>query len=250
MKNFMVANHNESSKRYNWAALKRLLKAQIENSLDLGWRANDVILIANFDFEYLKVKSLNVALNEFCLTGSKLFGLKWYFDNYKVKDMIWAHDLDCWQNVWFDPPEFEGDIGASQYSNPKYNGGSIFWKPEAKDILGLVVELITSKEAAKEEPLLNKVFKSKKYRDRISVLNYTYNVGCSGFRPRYRRSIKPIKVCHFHPKNSIAWELHALDRAGIGEIAITPRLEKLLRQNFKGLANKLKKEILRNNENG
>ena len=240
MKNFIVANRNDNSKRYKKEKIEVLINAQIDNSIELGWNPENIILISNFDYEFMGVKAIKADLNKFCWTGSKIFALKWYFENYK-DDMVWAHDLDCWQNVWFQQPLFEGDVGAVYYSNPKYNGGSIFWRNTSKDIIDEIVRRLSEENAPKEEPILNKVFKNKKYKKRIIELNRTYNVGCSGFLPRYEKSIKPIHVCHFHPYNGIAWEIHALDRAGTGDISVTLRLEKLLRKYYT-LAIKKRKE--------
>ena len=240
MKRLMTANMRESSKRYSPDRLDVLLKAQIENAIEVGWKPEDIILLGNFDFEFMKVKSQQIAMNDFCLTGSKMFALKWLMEQ-SVDDVVWSADLDCWQNVWFECPEFDGHVGASQYSNPKFNGGSIFWKPEAWDIVNEVVNRLIENSERKEEPTLNKVFKSKEFKDRVSVLDHSYNVGCSGFAPRHERSLKPIRVCHFHPNNSVAWEIHALDRDGIGAIAVTVRLERLLRKYFPKLAVELKR---------
>ncbi|GAJ24194.1 unnamed protein product, partial [marine sediment metagenome] len=115
-----------------------------------------------------------------------------------------------------------------------------FWKPLSEDIIEEVVKQLTQNSEVSEEPTLNIVFKSDKYKDRISILDHTFNVGCSGFQPRFERSIKPIHVNHFHPSNSIAWEIHALDREGIGAIAITVRLERLLRKYYPALATELR----------
>lgn len=239
----MVANVREGDvkQRYRSGSIETLLKAQVENSIELGWKPEDIILLTNFDFEFMGIRARKIVLNDFCFTGSKIFGLVWWFNNNKVEDVIWAHDLDCWQNVWFDCPEFKTDVGGVQYSNPKWNGGSIFWKPGSKDVVDEIVKRLTEDEALKEEPLLNKVFKSKEFRERITNLNSTYNVGCSGFIPRYERSVKPIRVPHFHPYNGIAWEMHALDREGLGEIAVTLRLERLLRRHYPELATRLTK---------
>jgi len=240
MKNFIVANRNDKSPRYKKEKIETLVKAQIDNSRELGWEASDIILVANFDYEFMGVKSIRIELNDFCWTGSKVFALKWYFENYK-DDVVWAHDLDCWQNVWFQQPLFEGDVGAVYYSNPKYNGGSIFWRSSSIDIINCIVDRLSKDSAVKEEPTLNKVFKSKEYKKRITELNRTYNVGCSGFLPRFEKSIKPIHVCHFHPYNGIAWEIHALDRAGTGDISVTLRLERLLRRYYPDLATEKRK---------
>ncbi len=238
----MVANWTgKVTARYSPEKMDTLLKAQIENALAVGWEPENIIFLSNFEFEFMGIKAEVIPMNTFCLSGSKMFALKWLYDQGRVKETTWSLDLDCWQNVWFDRPEFDTDVGCSTYSNPKFNGGSIFWTPDAGDIVDEVVARITSGEEPKEEPTLNKVFKSKEYKDRVTVLNYSYNVGCSGFIPRFEKSLKPIRVCHFHPPNNVAWEIHALDRTGIGQIPITIRLERLLRKYYPNLATKLRR---------
>ncbi len=244
MKNFMVANLSRH-KRYKSEKIELLMKAQIANSLEIGWEIKDIILLANFDYEYMGVKSVVTELNKECLTGSKIFGIKHLLDNDMVGDeIIWAHDLDAWQNVWFDPPAIK-DAGITCYSNDKFNGGSIFWTNRAKDIVDEVVNTIVSDKEKKEEPTINKVLKSKKYRDRVTTVNRTFNVGCSGYVVRWDKSIKPLRVCHFHPYNFIAWETHALDRNGLDVKGITLRLERLLRKYYLNLATELSDKGIR-----
>ena len=95
----------------------------------------------------------------------------------------------------------------------------------------VAVKNILENEENKEEPTLNSLFKNE-YKDRVKIINNTYNVGCSGFVERYMRSTKPIKVAHFHPYNRIAWETHRLDRNGLGVKTVSLRLEKILRKYF------------------
>lgn len=235
MKNFMVANLS-NSKRYGIEQIVTLLKAQIENSIELGWETSDIIILTNFEYDFMGVKTKKVELNKKCLTGSKIFGMKYLFDNDMIGDeIIWAHDLDAWQNVWFDVPVIK-DAGITCYSNNKFNGGSIFWTKNAKDIVEKVVNEIESNEERKEEPTINKVLKSREYRGRVAIVNRSFNVGCSGYVKRWMDSIKPLRVCHFHPCNKIAWETHALDRNGLDTKGITDRLEKLLRYYYPKLA--------------
>lgn len=241
MKRLMVANWTgKNTHRYNPEKMQRLIRAQIENAIEVGWKPDDIIFLANFEHEFMGVKAEVIDMNSFCLSGSKMFALKWLYDQGRVTETVWALDLDAWQNVWFDEPEFDTDVGCATYSNPKFNGGSIFWKPGAHDIVNEVVRRLIKGEEPKEEPTLNKVFKSKKYKDRVTTLNYSYNVGCSGFIPRFEQSVKPIRVCHFHPPNSVAWEIHALDRTKIDAIPITVRLERLLRRYYPSLATELR----------
>ncbi len=234
MKLFMVANKSKN-RRYKFEDIDILLKAQIENSLELGWMVEDFILLSNFDYEFMGINSINISLNKKCFTGSKMFGMKYLFDNDMVNDIIWAHDLDCWQNVAFSCPDLK-EVGIACYSTSKYNGGSIFWKRSAKDIVYKIIDEINSGGENKEEPTLNRILKSKEYRDRVTNVNNTFNVGCSGYVKRWDRSVKPIRVCHFHPYNKIAWETHALDRNGLDTKGITDRLEKLLRKYYPKLA--------------
>lgn len=246
MKNLMVANSRRKNKRYSADSMTVLINAQIENSLNLNWKGRDIIILGNFKYRYMDVKVKTVELNTHCFTGSKMWGVRWVRDNwYKDKKVvIWAHDLDAWQNVEFGEPKF-AHVGIAQYSNSKYNGGSVFWKlPESSDIIDLICNELEKGEE-REEPTLNRILRLPEHKKRVTVLNNTFNVGCSGFVKRYERSDKPIRVCHFHPYNRLAWETHALDRNKLGVKCISDRLEMLIRKFYPNLATEvlIKKEI-------
>lgn len=240
MKQLLTANVREDSKRYKFEQVDLLLKAQIDNSIDAGWKAEDILLVANIEYEFMGVESIVTKLNDSCLTGSKMFSLEFVFDNgLGGESTIWNRDLDTWINCYFEEPDIK-DVGITTYSTSKLNGGSVFWKPSALDIVKHVIEEINKGES-REEPTLNRLLNSKQYIDRTTVLNTTYNVGCSGFFPRAYRADKPIKVCHLNPHNRIAWETHRLNRDGMGIISVSGRLEVVLRKYFK-LADKLASE--------
>ena len=80
MKNLMVANIQPGGK-FNMDKLEPMLKAQIDNALNLNWDLDDIILITNFDYEYRGVKGIQATLNNFCFTGSKMFAVQWAFEN-------------------------------------------------------------------------------------------------------------------------------------------------------------------------
>jgi len=235
----------EKSKRYNFDSIDTLLKAQIENSLQVGWKPEGMIVVTNFDYEFMGVKAHNTILNDTCLTGSKMFGLQWAMNEGLIEGSVWTHDLDAWQSVPFNEPKFK-DVGITTYSNSKLNGGSVFWKVSAKDIVDHIVRIIVSGED-REEPTLNKLLKSD-YKNRTTVVDTSFNVGCSGFIPRLHRAIKPIRVCHLNPLNRIAWETHRLDRNGMGFVSVSSRLELLLRKYYPSLAIELSKEGLKRSE--
>ena len=233
MKNVMIANFNEKSK-FRMDGLITNIQAQIANSFELNWKPEDICLIGNFDFEYRNVKMMRCNLNNICLTGSKMFGIRWLLQQ-NIDTVYWTHDLDCWQSVEFSTPEFK-DVGLCEYSRPTFNGGSVFWRNTAKDIVNFVVETIESEQSRKEEPILNRILRSDQYKSRVTILNSTYNIGCSGFVKRYERATKPICVSHFHPTNRIAWDTHALDRNHLGHKSISDRLERLIRSFYPNLA--------------
>jgi hypothetical protein len=232
MKNCLTANVTKRS-RYKLDKLKVLLDAQILNSLGVGWKPEDIILATNFDYEFCGVKSHKIEFNPLCPTASKMYGVRYAL---KECDVLWAHDLDAWQNVWFECPDIK-DVGAATYDNRKFNGGSLFWRKSATDLVDEVIGTLESEKATYEENVLNRVL--KKHTTRVTKLNFTYNVGCSNYRGRWGNSDKPIKVAHFHPYNRIAWETHALDRCQLGVKGISDRLERVLRNHYE-LATELK----------
>jgi len=66
-----------------------------------------------------------------------------------------------------------------------------------------------------------------KYKERTTIVNNTFNVGCSGFIKRFDASEKPIKVAHFHPTNRIAWDTHARGRNGEEYITVYGKFKDL-----------------------
>lgn len=224
MKNVIVANF--PSNGYKAAELMKITQAQSEVSKFFGWKEEDFIIVSNKDKCCNFGTWVRADLNKSCLTGSKLFAVEFLYENNIVSDDIWAHDLDAWQNSEFIVPEFL-DAGFSQYSRPKINGGSQFWKKSGLDILKYTIDLINKRQSPKEEPCIQEMY--PKFSSRVSVLDHSYNIGCSGFVERFERAFKPIQVCHLHPTNRIAWQTHALDRNGLGYKSVCENLENILR---------------------
>ena len=234
MKNVMVANFQPGA-RVKLEQLRGLLDAQLENSLALGWKCENILLVTNFEYAYEGVIASVVELNRGCLRGSKMFAVDHLLraTSFAEDEILWAHDLDAWQNHWFEPPAF-ADIGIAEYSRPKFNGGSIFYRPAAADIVGEIVQVLRESAAQREEPTINEVLRRDMYRARVTTLNSTFNLGCSGFVVRYKRSTQPVLVSHLHPNNSIAWDTHVNDRNELGQSSMSTRLMELLVRRFHG----------------
>ena len=203
--------------------MSKYLYAQIRNSIELGWTAKDIILLATFDFEFMGVNAIKTELNIDSWTDSKSYGLKYLFNNEMVDDVIWVHDLDCWQNVVFECPDFK-DIGIVDCGGGRYNGGCFFIKKSAQDIFFDVMDIVESTDKDIEEPAMNEVFRKDGYKERVTLLNDTYNVGCTGYEMRFSKADKPVKIFHFHPERRYQW---LLQRQNLSE-----RLRLLLRKEF------------------
>lgn len=235
MKNVMVANFRKdktnSVKQYKQGQLIDELKIQIENSLELGWNPKDIWVVTNFPFSHMNIGSIQLPLNTDCLTGSKMFAMRSLFRHGMVNDNIWIHDLDAWQTARFDFPDIK-DVGLAEYSLPKFNGGSMFYRPTAEDIVEDICKYLEDNKEAREEPTLDKLLRGK-YKDRTTVVNSTFNVGCSAMAVRFDRAEKPIKVAHFHPCNRLGWDSHVRGRYGPEYVTVPDRLASLFMDHFR-----------------
>ena len=226
MKNIIVANYRDSktgsAKRYPKESLEMELRAQIENSIELGWSPKDLWVVTNFSFSFMGINAFTLPLNEKCLTGSKSFVMRELFNAGMMTENVWIHDLDAWQCVPFEwPLDGSHKVGIANYSRPKYNGGSVFYTPDSREIVEAICKKIEDTEDIREEPAITSILKNDFANDTMEV-DYGFNLGCSGFKERYNRSDKPIKVVHFHPTNRIAWDTHTRNRNNIDSSAVIP----------------------------
>src|SRR5436190_1339321 len=114
---------------------KTSIKIQIDNSLRLGWKVNDIILATNFPYEYNGVKSLLVKSNNyspFSATVSIINVIVELFDRKLIKkgELYWYHDTDAYQ--LYKITERELNLGkaaialAGRGTKPKMDTGVIF----------------------------------------------------------------------------------------------------------------------------
>jgi|SRR3989344_9405506 len=186
-----------------------LVKIQIDNSFDLGWKKEDILLVTNFDYEYNGVKSLVVDDNNFCpfdplstktVTVSYLLS-KGYLKN---QELYWAHDFDAYQDNVITETELElsaTDIGFTDYGwRPKWCLGSYFFKESSKDIFELIKNTAYKHKITDERALaLLTSENTNNLNERIERLNITYNFGMRNVGFNYKIATKPLKVLHFHP---------------------------------------------------
>jgi hypothetical protein len=183
-------------------------KAQIDNSINLGWDVNDIIVCTNLDFSYKDVQIIQ--LHDICQYNkyfNKQYGIAELLRRELITEPFWFHDFDDWQLAPFTFPEFDGDIGMCKYIDfTQWNTGSIFIKPTSLDIWELIVEFMkinssnSSLEQIGDENIVNYIYNQyPEIRSRFSLLDSRYNVGCTQFDMRYIDATKPILVGAFKP---------------------------------------------------
>lgn len=202
-----------------------MIETQIENSLELGWKKEDIILATNFPYEYMGVKS--VVVSDDCMCSwwkqvSKIDCILWLFDNGRIKDDIyWFHDLDAFEAY---PLEFEKnledgiDIYLTDYGYRyrKWNTGSFFFNNKSRDIFQMIWDRCHEIDSLEKDKDLIHAYNEERslehltgnninnINSRIKKINPTYNFpgsnnGFKNFEMVYERCEKPVKVPHFHP---------------------------------------------------
>jgi len=139
------------------------LGLQIENSLMLGWDISDIVVITNFEFEHMGVKSHVV--NDICRWSSfanKMVVVGEMISNGVINDNFWLHDCDAYQLVPFVFPEKCLDVGFSRHApgRNKPQGGSAFYRKSAFDIVHAVSEMIRAFRVQKEESFYPSLYDS------------------------------------------------------------------------------------------
>lgn len=188
-----------------------LVKVQIENSLALGWKAEDIILVTNFDFQYGNVKANvlpDVEFVDWKPEASKINGIIELLENGTIKkgEMYWFHDLDAFQLRPIKESEVglgKADMALTAYDLPsRWNTSSIFFKKNSIDMFRRIKEIMYTHKTDEEKALnvLTDNDKNKKnIRRRIKKINVTYSFAPYSFKPCYKLETRPIKVAHFHP---------------------------------------------------
>ena len=203
-----------------------LVKIQIDNSLDLGWKREDIMLVTNFDYEYDGVKALVINDSAYCSIrphSTKTTTIHYLFEHELIESGIlyWVHDFDNFQSVPISKIEAKIligflDMGLSDYGRlPKWSTGSIFFRIGARDIFKLMTETIYKKHID-EEKALSKLTNENinDITSRVKKINISYNFQVNDLQLYYPEALKPLRVLHFHPfknnlgKNPLDFFLH------------------------------------------
>lgn len=182
---------------------KKLIKLQIDNSLELGWDKKDLLLYTNFPYEYNQIQSYLVPDTMFCdyfRQASKINTIVWMFEKGLIgDDVYWFHDMEAFQNHPFTR-EFPKDLYLTDYGYcERFNTGSIFFRKGARKAFERIKEDSDAHRDG-EEWALGRMHKELDYE----LLNITYNFPGSvnankNFKLIYDKTDLPVLVPHFHP---------------------------------------------------
>lgn len=132
MKNLMI--YFSPEKRFS-GTIEDLVKRQINNSLKLGWKKKDLVLLTNFPYQYLGVKTTVVDESLFCNVNDNVSKTNAVFhlleQNVPQKGELWLyHDLDCFQLHPIDGSEIllGGGVAGFIKDNGKYDLSSFFFR--------------------------------------------------------------------------------------------------------------------------
>ncbi len=183
---------------------KMAVKIQIENSLSLGWKVEDILLVTNFPYEFMGVKATVIEGDDcYCKSfwpATKIYTIVEMFKRGLIGNGLhWYHDFDCFQLAPFDEKEIgmrEEDMGITNYGRmPRLCSASIFFYPTAKDIFEKLKEDVDSTKRGEESRLTEL---AEKMPNRIKKLNITYAFHKFNLLSCYKIVEKPIKAAHFH----------------------------------------------------
>jgi len=179
-----------------------LTKIQIDNSLKLGWKSKDIVLVTNFDYEYRGVKSIIVG--DYTVfdqdRSTKIPAINELFERGLIEnDLYWFHDHDAFQLVPFQI-ELEKDAGFTTHGySGLWNAGSFFFKKNAMDIFVNIWKLMNER-GTNEQNALTYMWQNdiNGINDRYTLMNQTYNLGIYHIDRLLKIAEKPLKVAHFH----------------------------------------------------
>lgn len=222
------------------------VKIQIDNSLALGWKIEDIMLVTNFPFEHMGVKAFVIPDDVYCAareSSTKTKCVVYLFDNGFIKDNVyWCHDLDAFQLevITEDELELDKDVGFCDYVRKlNWQLGSFFFKNTAGDIFRDIQKAVklgrdrAGRWQNEEYALLNLTINNiNGINERIKRMNNTYDFGMRKIELCYERANKPLKVVHFNPfnesMNTLKIAMYGVNR--IGKPLMNKRLIKLFQK--------------------
>lgn len=209
MKNLIVYIHPAKKLIKDYGVLAKI---QIDNSLGLGWKKEDIIFVTNFPWEYNGVKAIVVGTEHYCAVRPR--SIKTAIVPFLIEAGIiekgkiyWNHDFDAYQLNFIDEAELgldDVDAGLTDYGwKQRWCMGSFFVKSSSKDIFEKALEIIYKN--IEDERVMVDLTGNPTIGKRCKRLNITYNFGMRYVESNWEKAIKPLRIVHFHPRYKIVY---------------------------------------------
>lgn len=257
MKNLLIYTGPNQKFDKEYSILARI---QIDNSLDLGWKKNNILLVTDFPYEYNGIRSLIIPDGVYCdfdLSSNKTIVCNYLLNHGIIEpdEFYWAHDFDVYQNEAIMQSELESELGTADIGlcdkgrMPTWNMGSIFLKSGSKDIFYWIKDILNTYKINEEDALwilggndcpadgkhtnLIKGYTSENIPDieninkRIKKINISYNLRMWNIRSTYPMALKPIRAVQFFPfeKNELDFFMYGINK--INTVLMPERLIKI-----------------------
>ena len=193
------------AKRYIDDELRNFFQCQIDISLELGWKPEDIILGTNFEFEYRGVIAHQLKdICEWSGFNNFWFGAVELLERGIIDSDFWLHDHDSWPNRYFEFPDFEGDVAGCEYiGTTEWNCGSIYCKKDSLPTLQFIKEFLTINkdvDLSSDEVFIAYLRKTPNdIQHKLVSINTRYNVGVTHGPLRIAAATTPINVLSWNP---------------------------------------------------
>ncbi len=213
--------------RVDTAPVRRLLDLQVDNSLDLGWSADQMLLLTSFEYRRRGVEAVRVPLAQRPATARltsfhKTRCILTALDLVPPGEPIWYHDADAFQLVPIPANPSRRTLAFCLYTTRErmlVQGGSLFFADAARPLFEEVLDRLVNHGCRKDEFALTDLTRLERFAGWFEALDYSYNLGSTDFELRYQLADKPIKVVHFHLDRR---EHRALFLGGRNGLAVAP----------------------------
>lgn len=201
MKNLLI--YVNPSKKFS-EEHETLTKIQIDNSLMLSWKPEDIKLVTNFTYEYRGIKSIIVDDYEVFdqNRSTKIPAINQLFREGKIEeDIYWFHDHDAFQLEPFEI-KLNKDAGFTTHGaySPVWNAGSFFFTKNSRDIFEDIWKYMQERGTNEQNALTFMWQKNiNNINLRYELLSPAFNLGIYKIPENLKIAGQPPKVAHFHP---------------------------------------------------
>ncbi len=245
---------------------KIAIKIQIDNSLDLGWKREDIMLITNFPYQYNGINS--IILNDDIYVdwfpqSTKMSAIVNLFEQGLIDkdELCWVHDIDAYQMEVITEDEL--DLGKADMAvtdrrlKIKWYMCSYFFKGSAQDILRRLKEIMYQYQVDEESALMA-LTTTERHRsiplnipgienlpERIKKLDISYTFWPDDLSQTCKTVVKPIKVLHFHFSFDLLLDSAMYGKNSLHKPLMPERLIKIFHQHgVKGVFPKKMKNLM------